>query len=208
MGRVRDEYETDEPTKKYKNTFIIILSIWLAASLIAPFTIPSNSVNDLSGRASYIDNEKVRGKMNPFAATVYFLSDIFCAGDIGPFILSERKSDAVLRAMHGHQCRGPDRYADRSVLQPGIQFGVANPRSASYGRRWRHGTGLVVSINQSIAGHYRFSVTISIANSLCRRNPGVNGALYRMRNGPPIDLILLRAKVSRRIFSSECRSCS
>ena len=93
MGRVRDEYETDEPTKKYKNTFLIILSIWLAASLIAPFTVQSNSVNDLSGRASFIDNEKVWGNMNPFAATVYFLGDIFCAGDIGPFILSERKSD-------------------------------------------------------------------------------------------------------------------
>ena len=67
------------PIKKYKITMIAIFSIWLASSLIAPFTIPANSVNNLSGKASQIDNEKVWDKMNPFAATVYFLGDIFCA---------------------------------------------------------------------------------------------------------------------------------
>jgi uncharacterized membrane protein len=67
------------PLKKYKVTLIAIFSIWLVTSLIAPFTIPENSVNDLSGGASHVDNAKVWGKMNPFAATVYFLGDIFCA---------------------------------------------------------------------------------------------------------------------------------
>jgi uncharacterized membrane protein len=67
------------PVKKYKITMITIFSIWLATSLIAPFTIPANSVNDLSGGASHLDNAKVWGKMNPFAATVYFLGDVFCA---------------------------------------------------------------------------------------------------------------------------------
>jgi uncharacterized membrane protein len=67
------------PIKKYKITLLVIFSIWLATSLIAPFTIPANSVNDLSGGASHLDNAKVWGKMNPFAATVYFLGDIFCA---------------------------------------------------------------------------------------------------------------------------------
>jgi uncharacterized membrane protein len=67
------------PIKRYKITLLAIFSIWLASSLIAPFTIPSHSVDDLSGKASQIDNAKVWSKMNPFAETVYFLGDVFCA---------------------------------------------------------------------------------------------------------------------------------
>lgn len=66
------------PIKKYKITLLTIFSIWLATSLIAPFTVPANSVNNLTGKAAQIDNEKVWDKMNPFAETVYFLGDIFC----------------------------------------------------------------------------------------------------------------------------------
>jgi uncharacterized membrane protein len=67
------------PIKKYKVTLLIIFSIWFASSLVAPFTVPAHSVNDLSGKASHLDNAQVWGKMNPFAATVYFLGDVFCA---------------------------------------------------------------------------------------------------------------------------------
>jgi len=66
------------PSKKYKLTLLIFFSLWLAFTLIAPFTVPGNSVNDLSGKASQIDNERTWGKMNPFAASMYFLGDAFC----------------------------------------------------------------------------------------------------------------------------------
>ena len=67
------------PSKKYKITLAAIFSIWLVSSLIAPFTVPAHSVDDLSGKASQIDNAKTWSGMNPFAATAYFLGDVFCA---------------------------------------------------------------------------------------------------------------------------------
>ncbi len=66
------------PAKKYKVTLLVLFAIWLSCNLIAPFTIPAHSVNDLTGKATQIDNEKVWGRMNPFAESIYFLGDAFC----------------------------------------------------------------------------------------------------------------------------------
>ncbi len=68
-----------DTARRYKLLLLTIFSVWLACTIIAPFTIPANSVNDLTGKATQIDNEKVWDKMNPFAGPVYFLGDLFCA---------------------------------------------------------------------------------------------------------------------------------
>src|SRR5271157_555158 len=64
--------------KRYKFTLLVLFSAWLACIVVAPLTVPANSVGDLSGGSMRIDNAKVWGNMNPFAATVYFLGDSFC----------------------------------------------------------------------------------------------------------------------------------
>ncbi len=68
----------ESPAQRCKITLLIIFSIWLAVVIIAPYTITSNSVNNLSGKVSQIDNWKAIEKMNPFAGAIYFLGDMFC----------------------------------------------------------------------------------------------------------------------------------
>ena len=77
MGLLRNEYETDEPHKEVQD-HIPHYPLDMARRIVdRSFHHSPNSVNDLSGRVSYIDNEKVWGKMNPFYAAVYFLAISF-----------------------------------------------------------------------------------------------------------------------------------
>ncbi|WP_026069126.1 DUF2085 domain-containing protein [Methanomassiliicoccus luminyensis] len=55
---------------------LILTTAVLASVLIAPFTLPENSVNDLSGGLGVIDNGEVLAVMNPFARAVYTAADI------------------------------------------------------------------------------------------------------------------------------------
>lgn len=64
--------------QRYRITMLFFFSVWLALTILAPFTIPNHTVDDLSGKVSQVDNSKVIGKMNPFAASIYFLGDMFC----------------------------------------------------------------------------------------------------------------------------------
>ncbi len=66
------------PSMKYKMTLLVFFSIWLAAVIIAPMTIPANSVTGLSGKDGVLDNQAQWSKMNPFAEAVYFVGDFFC----------------------------------------------------------------------------------------------------------------------------------
>lgn len=64
--------------RRCKFTLLVLFSAWLACIVIAPLTVPSNRVSDLSGGSMRIDNARVWGNMNPFAASVYFLGDSLC----------------------------------------------------------------------------------------------------------------------------------
>lgn len=57
---------------------MMVLVIWLALVILAPFSLPSESVKDLSGRVGVIDNEDQINDMNPFAGAMYYLGDLNC----------------------------------------------------------------------------------------------------------------------------------
>lgn len=59
------------------NAFSLSL-IWLELIIIAPFTLPYNTVDNLSGKVNQIDNWKEIDKMNPFSASIYLLGDTLC----------------------------------------------------------------------------------------------------------------------------------
>jgi uncharacterized membrane protein len=83
---------------------LLLFAIWLGLVLLAPFTLPSGSVTDLSGRATSVDNADQIAGMNPLAAAVYWAGDVnchqlpsrsyflngnqmpFCARDLGVFV--------------------------------------------------------------------------------------------------------------------------
>ena len=66
------------PFQKWKLTMLAIFVAWLAVLLIAPFTLPSGSVRDLSGSVGKLDNPGQEARMNPFADVVYTVGDIEC----------------------------------------------------------------------------------------------------------------------------------
>jgi uncharacterized membrane protein len=66
------------PFQKWKLTILAIFVAWLAVLLIAPFTLPSGSVKDLSGAVGRLDNPGQEARMNPFADAVYTMGDIEC----------------------------------------------------------------------------------------------------------------------------------
>ena len=65
-------------SRKAEITMMLAFTIWLLLVLIAPFTLPPNSVGNLSGRVGEIDNEDQLVSMNPLARVVYTLGDINC----------------------------------------------------------------------------------------------------------------------------------
>jgi len=66
------------PFQKWKLTMLAIFVAWLAVLLIAPLTLPSGSVKDLSGAVGRLDNPGQEARMNPFADAVYTMGDIEC----------------------------------------------------------------------------------------------------------------------------------
>ncbi len=59
-------------------SILIAFSILAGIILIAPFTLPSSSVKDLSGKVGVVDNQKAIDEMNPFAQVVYTIGDWNC----------------------------------------------------------------------------------------------------------------------------------
>ena len=57
---------------------LAIFVAWLAVMLVAPFTLPSGSVKDLSGAVGRLDNPGQEARMNLFADAVYTMGDIEC----------------------------------------------------------------------------------------------------------------------------------
>jgi uncharacterized membrane protein len=66
------------PFQKWKLTMLAIFVVWLAVLLAAPFTLPANSVKDLSGAVGRLDNPGQEARMNIFADAVYTMGDIEC----------------------------------------------------------------------------------------------------------------------------------
>ncbi len=66
------------PFQKWKLTVLAIFVAWLAVLLIAPLTLPTGSVKDLSGAVGRLDNPAQEARMNPFADVVYTMGDIEC----------------------------------------------------------------------------------------------------------------------------------
>ena len=55
-----------------------ITAIWSAGMIIAPMTLPPNSVKDLTGRVGIIDNAEITEDMNPYAKFYYQAGDSQC----------------------------------------------------------------------------------------------------------------------------------
>jgi uncharacterized membrane protein len=64
--------------RRAEATMLIAFGIWLALVFIAPFTLPTGSVTDLSGSVGTVDNWGSIEKMNPLAGAVYLLGDSQC----------------------------------------------------------------------------------------------------------------------------------
>jgi uncharacterized membrane protein len=67
-------------TRSGKVEFIILalFTVWFLLTVIVPFTLPTNSVRDLSGVVGTIDNEDALAAMNPVAKAVYTVGDAYC----------------------------------------------------------------------------------------------------------------------------------
>ncbi len=61
-----------------KLTILVIFTIWTSVVFLSPFTLPANSVDDLSGRVGTIDNEQEITDMNLFAKAIYTAGDVYC----------------------------------------------------------------------------------------------------------------------------------
>ncbi len=57
---------------------LAIFVAWLAVILIAPLSLPTGSVKDLSGAVGRLDNPGQEARMNLFAQIVYTMGDIEC----------------------------------------------------------------------------------------------------------------------------------
>lgn len=56
----------------------LIAFIWSIGTVIAPFTLPENSVNDLTGKVGPMDNAEITEDMNPYAKFYYQAGDANC----------------------------------------------------------------------------------------------------------------------------------
>lgn len=61
-----------------EKVILLVLVIWTSMVLLVPYTIPSGSVDDLSGRVGVIDNSAQLEEMNPFARAIYTMGDVYC----------------------------------------------------------------------------------------------------------------------------------
>ncbi len=66
------------PRRRAEATLLCVFGIWLALVFIAPLTLPSGSVPDLSGSVGTIDNWQEIEHMNPLAGAVYLIGDSEC----------------------------------------------------------------------------------------------------------------------------------
>jgi uncharacterized membrane protein len=57
---------------------VAITTAWLLIMFLAPLSLPSGSVTDLSGSVGRVDNANQTSKMNPFARWVYEGGDVNC----------------------------------------------------------------------------------------------------------------------------------
>jgi uncharacterized membrane protein len=64
--------------RRAEATILCAFGIWLALVFIAPLTLPSGSVPDLSGSVGTVDNWQSIEQMNPLAGAVYLLGDSQC----------------------------------------------------------------------------------------------------------------------------------
>ncbi len=67
-----------EVASRTKRTFLIVFTIWTIMVWVAPLSLPTDSVPDISGRSGSIDNLEQVEEMNPFAALVYLAGDAYC----------------------------------------------------------------------------------------------------------------------------------
>ncbi len=58
--------------------FLLFFSLVLGSIVLAPFTVPANSIDGLSGKVGQIDNSKTIGNLNPLAGVVYYIGDMYC----------------------------------------------------------------------------------------------------------------------------------
>jgi uncharacterized membrane protein len=56
----------------------LIAFVWAMGMVIAPFTLPENSVEDLTGKVGTIDNADITEDMNPYAKFYYQAGDSQC----------------------------------------------------------------------------------------------------------------------------------
>ncbi len=56
----------------------LIVFIWSLGMIIAPLTLPSNSVQDLTGSVGKVENSDITKDMNPYAKHYYDSGDINC----------------------------------------------------------------------------------------------------------------------------------
>lgn len=63
---------------KWNFIFFLITFIWVLFLIIAPLTLPKNSVEDLTGIVGKEDNEEANNDMNGFAKFIYKLGDKNC----------------------------------------------------------------------------------------------------------------------------------
>jgi uncharacterized membrane protein len=63
---------------KAELAILLFFMIWFLLTILAPFTLPANSVKDLSGTTGSIDNEDVIEEMNPLAGAIYTVGDAYC----------------------------------------------------------------------------------------------------------------------------------
>lgn len=63
---------------KWNFIFFLIVFIWSLALIIAPLSLPKNSVDDLTGIVGREDNKELNDEMNPFARFIYKMGDKNC----------------------------------------------------------------------------------------------------------------------------------
>jgi len=66
------------PLKRAEVILTLIFGLWLALTVLAPYTLPPGSVTDLSGKVASVDNSDQISQMNPLAAGIYYLGDVNC----------------------------------------------------------------------------------------------------------------------------------
>lgn len=65
-------------TEKTELVILAFFVVWFLLTILAPLTLPTGSVEDLSGSTGAIDNGDAIGEMNPLAAAIYTLGDAYC----------------------------------------------------------------------------------------------------------------------------------